>query len=614
MSAQRATAPARLAAAAAAIVLVALAAAVALRLAGRREVPSPKTAIEEPPPQDRVVDRKERVRHEEYEAGRLVAEIRGDAFSRGPDDRNRLAGSVEVTYFDGEGRTVSRLTAGEIAYAPGSLRFSVRSGVRVEAGDVVLEGDSFEYDKPAGLFETSTGGRFASRTLSGSAPEICYAEAADEVRLGGGFRAELRAAGGGTLALSGDSLRYARRERKGRMEGWASIAAEDFRTAAETVSFVVSGDEAGLDSAVLEGGAGVGLGGRAPSYGSGEIRADRIEVTFSRERDGLSVAASGRGRLEFRSDADGALSVAAPSALLNFSRKDGHWTWTANGGIRAELTGTGGAGRTIEGGEAALDGARTLIAYGAAGRKAVADSAAARIEAGQIMVGSASGSLSASGGVTGVLKPGDGSRRTGFFARGEDVAVSCQRLEAEPDAEALFLTGYVLVSQGSASVRGGEIELAGAAGRMSGGGGVAVTLTEAGPEGRPDRTVEIGGQEMAFRPDTWTLTLSSKAFVRLAEASLEAGSVSAVLGREDGGVISLAAAGGVTVSRGGYTGRAETACYDPGHGLLVLTGSPVLTDGKGGSARGAKLTFDLADDKILVENEGAGRSTTVIKS
>ncbi len=166
MSAQRASAPARFAVVLSAIVLVAVAAAVAVRLAGRREAPAPPAAA--PPPKDRVVDLKERVRHEEYEAGRLVAEIRGDTFALGPDGRNHLAGSVEVTYYGRDGTAASRLTAGEIVYAPGAQRFTVLGDVRVEAGDVVLEGDSFEYDKSAGLFETATGGRFASRTVSGS--------------------------------------------------------------------------------------------------------------------------------------------------------------------------------------------------------------------------------------------------------------------------------------------------------------------------------------------------------------------------------------------------------------------------------------------------------------
>ncbi|MCK7499601.1 MAG: hypothetical protein MZW92_61270 [Comamonadaceae bacterium] len=122
MSAQRASGPARHAAFAAAAVLVVLAALLALRLAGRRE-PARPPARAAPPPEGRTVDLKERVRHEEYEAGRLVAEVRGDKFFLGPDGLNHLQGSVEVVTFGPAGETVSRLAADEVVYAPGALLF-----------------------------------------------------------------------------------------------------------------------------------------------------------------------------------------------------------------------------------------------------------------------------------------------------------------------------------------------------------------------------------------------------------------------------------------------------------------------------------------------------------
>ena len=87
-----------------------------------------------------------------------------------------------------------------------------------------------------------------------------------------------------------------------------------------------------------------------------------------------------------------------------------------------------------------------------------------------------------------------------------------------------------------------------------------------------------------------------------------------VIGREDKAVESLEAKTAVAVSKGHYEGRSEAASYQAAARRITLTGKPVLTDGKGGSARGAKLTFDLADDKILIENEGTGRATTVVRS
>ena len=76
----------------------------------------------------------------------------------------------------------------------------------------------------------------------------------------------------------------------------------------------------------------------------------------------------------------------------------------------------------------------------------------------------------------------------------------------------------------------------------------------------------------------------------------------------------LRAGGGVVVFLGRYEGRGGDARYDPEDETLVLTGAPVLVEKGQGATRGDKLTFRLADDKILIENKGQGRSITVVKS
>jgi lipopolysaccharide export system protein LptA len=613
MSAQTASVPVRVARLAAAAVLVALAVAVVVRLAARREerpaAPSPAPVAAGP------VDLKTNVVHEEYRDGRLVAVVRGQNFSLGPDGRNRLRGAVDVANYGPGGEVTSRLEADEVSYAKDTLLFEIAGGVRIEAGGMTLEGDAFEYDKADGLFHTASGGRFSSRSIGGSAGEISYAENAGEIRLGGGFTARLAAGTdpGEALGLSGRSLRYDRRERRGRIEGEAVVEGPDFRGASRQISFVAAADEAGLDSAVLEDAAAVVLRGRGAS-GGGEIRADRLEVVFSREPSGLAVEASGRAVLSTSSGEGGGEKVAAASIRLDLFRKDGPWTWEARGGVRAELAETGGAGRVVEGEEAVFDGARSLRVAAATGGRAVADSGEARLEAARISLGTASGSLSAEGAVLGVLKAGDGSRQTAFFARGEDVAISCERLETRPEAGSMRLSGSVIIRQASVSVRGGEIELIGDAGRMSGGGGVAVTLAEGRPEDGPGRAIELAGQDLQFRPDTRTLILTEKASIRFPEARLEAGAISAVVARDGRTVETVEAKTGVVVAKGRFSGRSEAASYDAAAGRISLTGRPVLTDGKGGSARGAKLTFDLADDKILIENEGPGRATAVVRS
>jgi lipopolysaccharide export system protein LptA len=97
-------------------------------------------------------------------------------------------------------------------------------------------------------------------------------------------------------------------------------------------------------------------------------------------------------------------------------------------------------------------------------------------------------------------------------------------------------------------------------------------------------------------------------------ARLGAETIDAVLGREEKGADTFTALTSVVVSKGRYEGRGDRAFYEARADRITLTGRPVLVDKEGGSSRGDKLTFDLGDGKIRIENEGQGRSTTVVKS
>ncbi len=616
---------------AAAAVLIVLAAIIVARLAGRRaQLPSPLPPAA-PPPEDRVVDLKERVRHQEYRDGRTVADIRGQSLYRGPDGRNHLAGAVEVVNFGAGGETVSRLTADEVAYDPGSLRFTVSGRVRVEADGVVLEGESFDYDKPAGLFETKRGGSFSSKTMIGRAATILYAEAAAEVRLGGGVRVELLAPGpsGGGLVLEGDSFLYRRRERSGRIDGRASVSGASFRAGAGSLEFTASEDESGLESAGLAGVVRLVLAERGPGRaGDGEVLAEHARISFA-DRPGRlsSIAAEGRVVLTVPPGPDRPATVLrAPAAVLAFDPAGRPAGWTASDGVLAELAAadrSSGSPRRLEGDSAAYDAATgVLLVEGGPDRPAVADSDDARIEAAAFKAGPGRGALEASGRVLCLFKPGRGGRAAGFFAANKAVSVSAAGLVLKGGGAPAAFSGDVRAWQGPDFVTARELEFAEDKGEMRGRGGVSVGLEQdvagrasgAAADDAGGGRIELGGEDLAYLSDARTLTLSGQAHVRLPAARLEAGTVAAVLGRDGRAVESLEAKSDVRVSKGRYQGRAEAASYRASTRRLDLTGRPVLTDDKGGSARGAKLTFDLADDKIFIENEGPGRATTVVRS
>jgi len=618
MSAQRASAAVRFARLAAAAVLIVLAAVIAARLAGRRASPPPAPAAA--PPEDRVVDLKERIRHQEYRDGRTVADIRGERLFRGPDGRNHLTGAVEVVNLGAAGEIVSRLTADEVAYDPGSLRFAVSGRVRVEADGVVLEGESFDYDKPAGRFETKSGGAFTSKAMAGRAATILYTEAAAEVRLGGGVRVDLSAAGpsGGRAVLEGESFLYRRRERSGRIDGRAAVSGAGYRAEARSLEFTASEDESALESAGLDGAVRLALGEGAPGAAEGgEVRAEHARLIFGRAPGRVSsIAAEGRVFLTRRGPDRPAIVLRAPAAGFEFDPDGRLAGWRASDGVVVETADDGPVtSRTLEGAAAAFDPATgILLIEGGPDRPAVADSGEARIEATGFKAGPGSGEIEASGRVLCLYKPGRAGRAAGFFASDEAVSVSAGRLVlGGGDAPAAF-SGGVRAWQGTDFVEAPELDLFEETGELRGRGGVSAGLEQDASGDAAGGRIELGGEDLAYLPDTRTLTLSGKAYVRMPEARLDAGAVAAVIGRDDRAVEALEAKSGVSVSKGRYKGRAEAASYRASTRRLALTGRPVLTDDKGGSARGAKLTFDLADDKIFIENEGPGRATTVVRS
>jgi lipopolysaccharide export system protein LptA len=613
MSAQKASAPVRIIRFAVAAILLVLAGAVMLHLLRERGGPRPEEV--KPPPAGRVVDLKEKVRHEEYTNGKLRTEVRGANFSLGPDGRNHLKGSIEITDHGPSGEVVSRITADEVVYDTAAVHFAITGRVRVEAGDVALEGESFDYDKDTGLFRTASGGAFSSRRMNGTAVEISYAEGADEVRLAGGFRAELAAAGqdGEKIVLSGDSFLYGRRERRGRVEGRAVLAGGRWRGTARALTFDAAEDEGSFKSVAFDGAADLELAGNAEKNG---IAADWIGLSFAPGGTALSsVQARENTRLSLSLPETSGSIVRASEAVLTI-RADGELErWSASGGFRAELDGPAGESRVLEGGSVTFDAStRVLRASGMPGRPAVADSRRARVEAPSLAAGPAAGDLEASGGVKCLLKPGEEGRASGFFSAAKPVFVSATNFVFQNGTKTSSFAGEVQAWQDKEFLLAGELDFFETAGEMRGRGGVAAGMTQAAAGETPERRIEVGGEDMSYSAADRKLSFRKKSYVQMPGARLAAVTIDAVLGREGNGVVTLTALTSAVVSKGRYEGRGDRAFYEAGTDRITLTGKPVLVDKEGGSSRGDKLTFDLGDGKIRIENEGQGRSTTVVKS
>ena len=289
--------------------------------------------------------------------------------------------------------------------------------------------------------------------------------------------------------------------------------------------------------------------------------------------------------------------------------------WSASGGFRAELDGHADESRVLEGESAAFDAStRVLRASGKPGRPATADSPRSRIEASSLAAGPAAGDLEASGGVKCLLKPGEEGRAAGFFSAAKPVFVSGASLVFRGGTKAFSFAGEVQAWQDGEFLLAGELDLFETTGEMRGRGGVAAGMTRAPAAGVSGRRIEVGGEDMSWSSAGRVLSFRKKSYAQMPGARLGAETIDAVLGREGRGVDTLTALTSVVVSKGRYEGRGDRAFYEAEADRVTLTGRPVLVDKEGGSSKGDKLTFDLGDGKIRIENEGQGRSTTVVKS
>jgi lipopolysaccharide export system protein LptA len=614
MAARDASAPVRFARRGTAAALVVLVAVVAWFLIVRRPRPAPEKS-EAGAPAGQRIDRKEGVRHLEYKDGKVWADVRADRFFLGDDGMNHLEGAVEIVDYEGEAGRRIRISADTVVYDPGMVHFTISGHVQIVSGDLRFESDSFEYDKSLKLFRTDRGGVLASDRLSGSGREFAYAEDGAELRMSGGFRLEVkeRPQPSGTAVISGDTLRYRREEKTGQVEGRARVSYEKGEGEADRLGFRLSEDGRFLSSATFE--------GRARSlFRDGEgRRAVEAGVIGIRLFSGSSRVSEAEAREECRLAVDGpdepSARVRSGVLRLTFDRNGRLDGWKASDSALMSLEEKGGEKREVEGEEISYtDEPRSLAVRGASGKTARMESGDSRIEAPVIGLEVGPGNIQGSGGVKCLMKVRPDAPAFGFFSRDKALFVACERMSSADEGRRVSFEGDVKVWQGEDSLLAGSLKVLKETGEITGRGEVRAGFLHPRPGASGDGRVEVRGDEIEYSPGDRTVSFRGGGSVRMPDASLSASEVFVDLRKESRDIRSLRAEGKVAVFQGNCEGRGGQAVYDPEADTVVLTGRPFLVEKDKGTSRGDKLTFHLADGKILIENKGQGRSITVVKS
>jgi lipopolysaccharide export system protein LptA len=157
-----------------------------------------------------------------------------------------------------------------------------------------------------------------------------------------------------------------------------------------------------------------------------------------------------------------------------------------------------------------------------------------------------------------------------------------------------------------------EIELFEETGQILCTGRVESTLPHTTKEGKEEK-IKISSQKMMYFPEENLIAYQENGYLIVKDATLRARFISVYLGEENKGIQKIVAREKVIILQSMGEARGEEALYNPGEESLELLGNPVFIDKEKGTTEGHKLTFYMADGRILVENKDRERSLTVIK-
>jgi lipopolysaccharide export system protein LptA len=596
--------------------LLVMAGALAFHLAVRRPGsvrPVSSTAA----PDSQKIDRKEAIEHREYKDGKLWADVRARSFYLGEDGLNHLEGAVEIVDYGREDGRETRISAEKVDYDRDMIHFLISGGVKVRSRDFLFESGSLEYDKNLGRYSTRQGGAFSSDTLAGSAPALEHDEKKNEIRMSGGFRLDIKARPGspGDSTLTGDSLIYERETRSGLVEGHVRLAAGDREANSGLLRFELDKNEGSFKSAVLENAARLLLAGAADQSGKRVVEAGTIRILSRPGSSRVSVVeAAGGGRLTLEPPPEPDGQVQAREVRLAFDPDGKLESWEASGEARMGLADGTGAHQDFAGEKISYSGQSGVLTVTAKeGEAARLESPELKIEASTVSLSPETKTAGASGAVRFFLKPRADGSPGGFFSRSEPIFFSCRAMSSSDGDRRFHLEGEVKAWQDDGSIQAGKLDYLAATGEVRAGGGVEAGFGRPPKGASGEARVVAGGDEMTFSPPDRTALFAGRAFVRMPDVRISAGTAALSLAQAKKELEGFLATRGVVVVCGDCEGRGEEARYDPAADHLVLTGRPVLVEKDKGASRGDKLTFRLADGKILIENKGQGRSITVVQ-
>lgn len=590
----------------------------------------PKVHIEKEEITSRKAEKKEEIEFFEVKGEKGQFKIRADKHYMGEDQKYHLEGNVEVVFFKkSEGRDVF-IYGDEIIYDEDWNHFLLSGKARVEFKDILIESSSLDYDSKRDIFESDKGVRFFSPSLSGWAREMVYSIKKEELQLRDNIYLKIkpRVETSFPVEVRGERLDYSRRRKYGTVEGEVRITHGQSRAWADSVKFELFVNEQQIKTLFLKGRAKVSIFEKEqvisqrrtsliPSGTKREIKADEIEIKgFGDIPQIHSLEASGGCDFKFISSDGGFSLIQGEFLKFVLSRKgelrEFHLMRKA---IITEQGEENEPMRVIEGETMTITGeADVLNIRGKKDLKPRILLKDSEIYADEILIFLDNNNLELKGNVKAALQLQRGEGKSiGFFSREQPVFITAQEMRYSEEQKRFLFKKRIKMWQERKILTAEEMILDEETGKIFCSGGVK-SIVPYKPKDREEERIEISAQSMNFKPEENLVFFKEESSLKAKNINLQAHSIFVHLKGKEGDMESIFAQGEVVIVQDLREGRGEEARYNLGKETIVLLGNPVLIDKDKGIVSGDKLTFYMANGKIVVENKDRDRSVTVIKS
>lgn len=611
------------------LVVVLIAIAISFLTRSKRQVKVPEIAAEL---EEQKIDKKEGLEVRGMKGDKEDFIITADKHSIGEDNLYHLEGNVKISLSNRiEGEDV--IIRGEkVIHDSEWSYFWLQGQATVEFNDLVVESSVLEYDAQKSVFKSDQTVRFSSKTISGSAQMFDYFLGQKKAELRGKVHLKLLPSQETSVPVEIDTeyFEYYVGKGRGKVEGGVELTHGRSHATAGLLEFVLSASREQIKSLFLKERVKISLVDefrKVRSFSDQtalalhgdrcQMEADEILIKGYMDLPQVkSLEASGECTFRFISETGSYTQIEGQEIAFDMTKDGSLKKLVVNRDAKiSEENKEKGSPRYIEGQRVQIQGdKKLLLVEGKDTLKARIWSKDSEIMAQKISLFLENNNMEANKDTKVIIYPREKSQVAfGFFSEENPVFITATDMRYSEDHKRFKFSGGTKIWQMKETIKAQEMSLDAETGAVRAWGSVESVLPYR-PKGKEEEeNVRIESSAMEYNPEKNMIVYREKVKLKARNVVLTAKLLTIALEKESGDMVNIVARDKVVVKQKTYEGHGDEARFDVKEEIITVVGNPVLIDKDKGRTEGGKLTFYMADGRIVFENKDRERSVTVIK-